>query len=145
MVIRFVFGVMLFIGAVCGAPYAHADPNPNAPAEDGTVTPVFDQATNIPGKSLVAVRVSYPAGGKTPSHHHASSAFIMAYVLSGEIRSQVDDQPARIYHVGETWYEEPGAHHVLSENASSTAPAELLAVFLVDTGENPLTTYDSGS
>ena len=45
----------------------------------------------IPGKSLTAVVVSYPPGGKTPSHRHAASVFIYAHVLSGSIRSQVDD------------------------------------------------------
>jgi quercetin dioxygenase-like cupin family protein len=44
--------------------------------------------------------------------------------------------------VGEGWYEDPGAHHRVSENASSTEPASLLAVFVVDTGDRPLTTPD---
>ena len=65
----------------------------------------------------------------------------MAYVLSGQIRSQVDGEPARVYKPGETWYEAPGAHHVISENASSTEPATLLAVFVVQPGE-ALTTFD---
>jgi quercetin dioxygenase-like cupin family protein len=67
----------------------------------------------------------------------------MAYVISGAIRSQVEGEPVRVYHAGETWSEAPGAHHVVSENASATQPAELLAVFLVDTGDGPLTTDDS--
>ena len=40
---------------------------------------------NIPGKSLIAVVVDYAPGGASPSHTHAKSAFIFAYVLSGEI------------------------------------------------------------
>ena len=67
----------------------------------------------------------------------------MAYVISGGIRSQVEGEPARVYHAGETWSEAPGAHHTISENASATEPAELLAVFLVDTGDGPLTTDDN--
>ena len=35
------------------------------------------------------------------------SAFIYAYVISGEVRSQVDDEPARVYQAGETWFENP--------------------------------------
>ena len=105
--------------------------------------PVFNQPTNVPGKSLEAVTVSYPPGAKSGAHHHAKSAFIMAYVISGAIRSQVEGEPARVYHAGETWSEAPGAHHTISENASATEPAELLAVFLVDTGDGPLTTDDN--
>ena len=41
------------------------------------------------------------------SHHHAASAFIYAYVLSGAIRSQVGDDPAKVYHAGEGFYENP--------------------------------------
>jgi quercetin dioxygenase-like cupin family protein len=88
---------------------------------------------------MVAAVVAYPPGGKSAVHHHAPSAFIYAYVLSGAIRSQVDDGPANIYRVGEGFYEDPGAHHRVSENASASEPASLLAVFIVDPKDNPLT------
>ena len=107
------------------------------------VKPVFEHIIpNAQGKSMVAVIVSYPPGGKSPAHHHAQSAFIYAYVLSGAIRSQVGDEPAKVYRVGEGFYEVPGSHHRISENASDKEPASLLAVFVVDTNDNPLTTSD---
>lgn len=112
------------------------------PAE-GTVRPAFNHVIpNIPGKSLVSVVVSYAPGGKTPAHRHAGSAFVYAYVLSGAIRSQVDEGPVTIYHAGESFFEAPGAHHGISENASATKPAKLLAVFVVDTDDHVLTTLD---
>jgi quercetin dioxygenase-like cupin family protein len=105
-----------------------------------TVTPVFQRAIpNIPGRSMVAVVVTYPPGGTSAVHRHAPSAFTYAYVLSGAIRSQVDDGPAKIYHAGEGFYENPGAQHRVSENASANESASLLAVFIVDPRENPLT------
>ncbi|MEE2851972.1 MAG: cupin domain-containing protein [Actinomycetota bacterium] len=128
--------------AVMLAPAAHAEPAPENSDQKPVVRPVFNQPTNVPGKSLEAVTVSYPPGAKSAAHHHAKSAFIMAYVISGAIRSQVEGEPARLYHAGETWSEAPGAHHTISENASATEPAELLAVFLVDTGDGPLTSDD---
>jgi len=107
------------------------------------VKPVFEHAIpNIQGKSLIAVVVSYPPGAKSASHHHAPSAFIYAHVLTGTIRSQVDDGPAKTYRVGEGFYELPGSHHRISENASATEPASLLAVFVVDSKDKPLTTPD---
>jgi len=129
--------------AVMLAPAAHGEPAPKNSGQNPVVRPVFDQASNVPGKSLEAVTVSYPPGAKSGAHHHAKSAFIMAYVISGAIRSQVEGEPERVYHAGETWSEVPGAHHTVSENASATEPAELLAVFLVDTGDGPLTTDDA--
>jgi quercetin dioxygenase-like cupin family protein len=115
---------------------------PAAAHESGqTVTPTFRQpTTNIAGKSLVAVIVDYAPGGASPSHVHAKSAFIFAYVLSGEIESQVNDGPTRVYRAGESFYETPGSRHPVSRNASKTAPAKLLAVFVVDTDDKELTT-----
>jgi quercetin dioxygenase-like cupin family protein len=106
-----------------------------------TVTPHFQQTIpNIPGKSLVALIVDYAPDGASPSHIHAKSAFIFGYVLSGEIKSQVNDGPKRTYRAGESFYETPGARHPVSRNASKTRPARLLAVFVVDTDEKELTT-----
>ena len=114
------------------------------PAQNGAdVKVVFERAIpNIEGKSMVAVIVSYPPGGRSAAHHHAPSAFIYAHVLSGAIRSQVDDEPAKVYRVGEGFYEAPGSHHRISENASDTDPASLLAVFVVDSNDKPLTIPD---
>lgn len=130
------------LAAALFAPVAHADPASSDTDQTPVVRTVFEQATNVAGKSLEAVTVTYPPGARSAPHHHAKSAFIMAYVTSGAIRSQVDGEPARIYHVGETWSEAPGAHHAISENVSQDEPAQLLAVFLVDTGDFPLTTDD---
>ena len=59
-----------------------------------TVTTNFEHAIpNIPGKSVVAQVVDYAPGGASPSHEHAKSAFIYAYVVSGAIESQVNDGP----------------------------------------------------
>jgi len=111
-----------------------------APAPGETVTPVFRRdIPNVGGRAMIAVVVTYPPGGRSPVHRHAPSAFIYAYVLSGAVRSQVDDGPAKIYRTGEGFYEDPGAQHRVSENASATEPASMLAVFVVDPKEHPLT------
>jgi quercetin dioxygenase-like cupin family protein len=105
------------------------------------VTPRFAQAIpNIPGKSLIAAVVDYPAGGASPAHTHAKSAFIFAYVLSGQIESQVNEGARTVFRTGESFYEAPGSLHAVSRNASKTKPAKLLAVFVVDTDDKQLTT-----
>src|SRR5262249_5546156 len=116
---------------------------PTASGADGTVKPNFSHTIpNIPGKSLVAVEVSYPPGGATPAHTHAHSAFIYAYVVSGRIVSQVEGQPERTYSAGDSFYETRGAHTLNSRSASQTEPAKLLAVFVVDSNDVPLTVID---
>jgi quercetin dioxygenase-like cupin family protein len=106
------------------------------------VTMNFEQAIpNIPGKSLTAFVVDYPPGGTSAPHTHAKSAFIYAYVVSGEIESKVNDGTTRVYKAGENWSEPPGgARHPISRNVSKTKPAKLLAVFVADTGDKQLTT-----
>lgn len=126
-------------------PTACAEHRTHAPDDNRVVSStVFDQPTNIPGKSLVAATFRFPPGAKMTAHHHAPSAFIMVYVISGEIRSQVGDDPVRVYHTGETWSEAPGSYHKIAENASAGEPAELLAVLLLDTTHGPLTINDGG-
>ena len=127
-----------FIGVACAA-LVSATAMPAAAQEGEKVTPHFEHALlNIPGKSLAAQIVDYAPGGASPPHTHAKSAFIFAYVLSGEIESQVDDGPKRVYRAGESFYETPGSSHPVSRNASKTQPARLLAVFVVDTDDKPL-------
>lgn len=120
--------------AITGSAGAHS-------ARTETVAPIFDQAIpNIPGKSLIVVEVDYAPGAASPSHTHAKSAFIYAYVLEGEIESKVDDGEVRIYKSGESWFESPNARHQISRNASKIKPAKLLAVFVVDSDDKALTT-----
>jgi quercetin dioxygenase-like cupin family protein len=112
----------------------------DAPRE--TISPAFQTAiANVPGKTMTAVVVDYAPGGKSPAHRHGS-AFVVGYVLQGAIRSQVDGGEERVYHAGESWTEAPGAHHKLSENASNTEPAKLLAIFVADDGDKDLVMWD---
>jgi quercetin dioxygenase-like cupin family protein len=113
-----------------------------ASAHDDKVAVVYDQPLpNVPGKSMKGVIVEYEPGGSSPAHTHPDSAFIYATVLEGAIRSQVNDGPVITYHAGENFSEFPGDRHGVSENASKTERARLLAVFVVDTDETELTTY----
>jgi quercetin dioxygenase-like cupin family protein len=107
-----------------------------------TVTVAADEPIpNLPGKRLVTHIVDYPPGVSSVPHRHGS-AFVYAYVLSGAVRSQVDDEPVRVYRPGETWFENPGSYHRVSENASATEPARLLAVLIVDVGVEQLVIPD---
>ena len=112
-------------------------------AADGNskVTLVYEHALpNVPGKSIKGVLVEYAPGGSSSAHTHAKSAFIYATVLEGAIRSSVNDGPVVTYRTGQSFSEMPGDRHSVSENASKTEPAKLLAVFVVDTDEKELTT-----
>jgi quercetin dioxygenase-like cupin family protein len=109
--------------------------------ENAKVTLVYEHPLpNVPGKSIKGVLVEYGPGGMSPAHTHPKSAFIYATVLEGAIRSSVNNGPVVTYHTGQSFSEMPGDRHSVSENASKTEPAKLLAVFVVDTDEKELTT-----
>jgi quercetin dioxygenase-like cupin family protein len=114
----------------------------DAQAARESITPAFAEAiANVPGKTMTALIVDYAPGGKSPSHRHGQ-AFVVGYVLSGAIRSQVNGGEVHVFHAGEHWTEQPGAHHTMSENASNTEPAKLLAIFVADTNDKNLVTFD---
>jgi quercetin dioxygenase-like cupin family protein len=116
-------------------------PSGIAADKNAKVTLVYEHALpNVPGKSIKGVLVEYGPRGSSPAHTHPKSAFIYATVLEGGIRSSVNDGPVVTYRAGQSLSEMPGDRHSVSENASKTEPAELLAVFVVDTDEKELTT-----
>jgi quercetin dioxygenase-like cupin family protein len=136
------FRQVLVAAAVLTAAAPFAATAASAAGGDGeTVKPVASHdLPNLPGKRLTAVVVTYAPGAKSARHHHAGS--VWAYVLSGAIRSQNSATgPAKVYRAGESFFEPPGSEHLLSENASATEPASLLAVHIADDGAG-LTTID---
>ncbi|QRP42640.1 cupin domain-containing protein [Amycolatopsis sp. FDAARGOS 1241] len=99
-----------------------------------TLTPLLQQALpNVQGKTFTSVIVTFPPGARAASHRHGD-AFVYAYVLEGTVRSQLEGQPVTTFRQGQNWIEPPGAHHVLTENTSSTAQAKLLVAFVADPG-----------
>lgn len=135
MISRFLCAAALAAISVTGASAR------DAAADKSKVTLVYDHVLpNVPGKSIKGVLVEYQPGDSSPAHTHPNSAFIYATVLEGAIRIQVNDGPVTTYHAGESFSENPGDRHGVSENASAIAPARLLAVFVVDTDETTLTT-----
>jgi quercetin dioxygenase-like cupin family protein len=87
----------------------------------------------LKGWSATAVEVSYGPGESSRAHSHPG--ITIAYVLEGEIRSKVGDEPERTYTVGQMFLETPGQLHAVSGNASATRPAKLLAILLAEKGQ----------
>lgn len=111
-----------------------------APRE--TIIPAFNYPiANVKGKNMTAIIVDYPAGGTTPAHRHGK-AFVVGYVLEGAIKSRLNNGEEKIYKAGESWTEVPNTHHSVSENASKTEPAKLLAIFVADKNQKDLVTLD---
>ncbi|PWK40318.1 cupin domain-containing protein [Pseudomonas sp. B21-040] len=107
---------------VSAAALAHEGPSEK-------VTVLQDQMLkNVPNKKALMIEVDYEPGQSSIAHKHEGTA--MAYVISGEIVSQVKGEQPKTYKAGEYWYEAAGSEHLVSKNASATQPAKLL-VFMV--------------
>jgi quercetin dioxygenase-like cupin family protein len=77
--------------------------------------------------------VDYPPGRVGAVHHHAG--FVLAYVLEGAVVAKISGQgEEKTYNAGQMFYEQPGATHEVSKNASQTQPAKLLAMIFAKKG-----------
>jgi quercetin dioxygenase-like cupin family protein len=98
------------------------------------VVPLLRQALpDAAGRNGIMLTVNYAPGQASAPHSHPGSVF--AYVLEGEVVSQLQGQPAVTYKAGDYWYEPPQSAHIVSRNASTSAPARLLVWLLVGDGE----------
>lgn len=125
---------LLIAVVAAGAALGHAWANAHgAHSEEEKVTPVqIQKLPDFPGKQVIMAVVDYEPGQASVPHSHSGS--VLAYVLEGEIVSQLAGQEPVTYKAGETWYEPPHAGHLVSRNASTVRPAKLLAFLLTDEG-----------
>jgi quercetin dioxygenase-like cupin family protein len=79
---------------------------------------------------ITVLEVRYAPGAASSAHSHPCP--VVAYVVSGAIRSQVQGEPEAVYGVGESFFELANGVHLMSANASRTEPAKFLAYFLCD-------------
>jgi quercetin dioxygenase-like cupin family protein len=96
---------------------------------------------NAPGKKAMMIEVDYQPGQSSIAHKHEGTA--MAYVLDGEVISQVKGEQAITYKKGQFWYEPAGSEHLVSKNASSTKPAKLLVFMVLAPDEQVLIPLDN--
>jgi quercetin dioxygenase-like cupin family protein len=124
------------------ASLAHADSPVQTPAspQQAPRPPVFKHDLpnlTMDGWEVTVSYVDYPPGRVGASHRHPG--FVLAYVLQGTVIAKISGQgEERRYTVGEMFYEQPGAVHEVSRNASDTEPARLLAMIFAKKGV-PLT------
>ena len=131
---RDAFGSLaVFAELLASAGRAQAQGQPAAPPRP----PVFKH--DLPNLSLedwevTVSHVDYPPGRVGAPHRHAG--FVLAYVLEGSVIAKISGQgEEKTYTVGQMFYEQPGATHEVSKNASATQPARLLAMIFAKKGE----------
>jgi quercetin dioxygenase-like cupin family protein len=107
-------------------------------AQDDTVRTLLSKdLAGVPGREISMITVEYPPGASTAAHTHDSQALV--YVLEGTIVMQVRGGSPVTLTAGQTWYEGLDDVHLVSRNASDSAPAKYLVFMVKDKGAPILT------
>jgi len=135
----------LFAEAIALTRNADAATQPQPAAPPAPRPPVFKHDlpnVSLDGWEVTVSHVDYAPGRVGAPHQHAG--FVLAYVLEGKVVAKVSGQgPEKTYSVGEMFYEQPGAVHEVSRNASQTEPAKLLAMIFAKKGATLTTPVSS--
>ena len=89
-----------------------------------------DIVETVDGKKSKATTVEVTLGPGEASMPHRHPGPVFGYVLEGEYEWAIDDKPAKILKVGDTFYEPAGCLHRVSKNRSMKHKARVLAVVL---------------
>lgn len=124
---RTLLALVLVAGAAAGIGLAQHDPHGKSNVK---VLSQKDITEKIDGKKAKAttVEVTLEPGQASAPHRHPGPAF--GYVMEGEYEWAIDDNPAKILKVGDTFYEPTGCLHRVSKNPSKTGKTRVLAMVL---------------
>ena len=107
-------------------------------AQDDPVRSLMSKdLAGVAGKELLMLSVEYSPGESSPAHTHHAQALV--YVLEGSIVMQAKGKAPVTLAQGQTWYEGPDDVHLVSRNASNSAPAKYLVFMVKDKGAPILT------
>ena len=91
------------------------------------------------GYEVVLVQLNSAPAGTAPSgpgHRHPGP--VLGYILEGQMRFAINNEPERAVPAGSTFFEPTGAVHTAGGSARSDAPASAVVFMIVPKG-SPLT------
>ena len=80
------------------------------------------------GSKVAFVEVSLEPGEANAPHRHPGPVF--GYVLEGEFEWAINDEPAKVFKAGDTFYEPTGCLHRVSKSAAKKGKTRVLAVIV---------------
>jgi len=119
------------VGALLFGDTSHGAPPP--PEVQEVMTKAL---SDIPGKEVLMLSVTYPPGGADPIHRHDAHAFV--YVLEGSIVMGLKGGRQVTLKPGESFYEGPTDIHTVGRNASATKPAKFVVLLIKQQGGDVL-------
>lgn len=89
------------------------------------------------GHEVVLVELNLPPGGGSGTHHRHPGA-VLGYVVEGQMRFAINNEPEQVLPVGRTFFEPSGAVHTTTGSARKDGPTRVVVFMLVPKGA-PLT------
>ena len=84
-------------------------------------------------REVQAAVIELQPSASAPRHRH--DVAVVAYVLEGTVENQFDGGAVQLHKAGDSWWEAPGTVHDIARNASATARARLLIVYIGESGK----------
>jgi quercetin dioxygenase-like cupin family protein len=113
--------------AILGSSEAHSE------ADIQTIYQRDLPPVSLDGWQVTILQLIFPPGFASAKHVHPG--FVLGYVLEGELRLHIEGEPETVLHVGEVFYEAPGAIHLASGSASAVKQARVLAFVFNEKGK----------
>jgi quercetin dioxygenase-like cupin family protein len=109
-------------------------PAPRPPAELARhpLTGAFE------GFEVVLVELNIPPGRVSPGPGHRHPGAVLGYIVEGQMRFAINNEPERVLPVGSTFFEPAGAVHTTNGSARTDGPTRAVVFMLVPKGA-PLT------
>jgi quercetin dioxygenase-like cupin family protein len=116
-------------------PLATAADKEKEPVE---ITEIFKRAhPELSDKEVLVKRIELQPGASAPPHVHPG--MVVGYVERGSIEFQLKDGPLLKLKTGDTFFEPPGAHHMVAKNLDPANVAVIIA-FVENPKGAPLST-----
>ena len=90
------------------------------------------------GWEVVLVELNIPPGRTSPGPGHRHPGAVLGYIVEGQMRFAINNEPEQILPVGKTFFEATGAVHTTNGSARSDGPTRAVVFMLVPKG-SPLT------
>ncbi|HUQ70904.1 MAG TPA: cupin domain-containing protein [Planctomycetaceae bacterium] len=111
------------------------------PASPAPVRELARHALTGPFEGFEVVLIelnSAPAGTAPAGAAHRHPGPVLGYILDGQMRFAINNEPERVVAAGNTFFEPSGAVHTTGGSARADAPARAVVFMLVPKG-SPLT------
>jgi len=123
---------LLPIGANAQAAAQPAAPRPVAELARHPLTGAFENF------ELVLVELNIPPGRPAAGSGHRHPGPVLGYVVEGQMRFAINNEPEKVLPVGGTFFEPSGAVHTTNGSARADGPTRAVVFMIVPKG-SPLT------